>query len=155
MNLIEVLSNYQGEIQENGVLMEYDLFFDNIRENCCRFSIDDNEELEKLKHVISKMKERDEKAEIYVCTYGIDLTEEKIFIYGDMLWIDTIIDLKELNTFFENCRKIEPSSIMLLSEDETLDGIVSLVFLSDGTVQNYESFIQKRELDQIKSLYWD
>lgn len=44
---------------------------------------------------------------------------------------------------------------MLLSEDETLDGIVSLVFLSDGTVQNYESFIQERELDQIKSLYWD
>ncbi|MCM1424454.1 MAG: hypothetical protein NC415_11680 [bacterium] len=33
------------------------------------------------------------------------------------------------------------------------DGTTALVVLADGKV--YNSFIEKRELDKIKSLYWD
>ena len=50
---------------------------------------------------------------------------------------------------------IEPSDIALLDENETIDGAVALVVLEDGKVESYKSFIKKRELDKIKSLYWD
>lgn len=155
MNFIEVVRKYQDKILDDGVLIEYNLFFNNLYEEYCRFSIDEHEELEKINDVILKIKESDKNAEIYVCTYGIDFMDDEIYIYGDTLWIDTIIDLEKIYTYFENSREVEPSDIVLLSEDEMIDGIVALVFTSNGNVEDYKSFIEKKELNKIKSLYWD
>lgn len=155
MNLIEVLRKYQSEILENGVLIEYDLFFQNLCEGCSRFSIDEHEDLEELKNVLINLKKRDGKAEIYVCTYEIDFMDERPLIYGDTLWIDTILDLKELESLFVNCRQIEPSDIALLSDDEMMDGTIALVIMSDNNSKDYSSFIQEKRLCNIKSLYWD
>lgn len=155
MNLIEVVKKYQGKILDDSILVEYDLFFDNILGKYCKFAIDEYQELEELNNVLSKIKESDKNAVIYVCTYGIDFTDNEIHIYGDTLWINTTIGLEKLYGFFENYRRVEPSDIVLLSEDETIDGTITLVFTTKGEVENYKSFIEKRQLSEIKSLYWD
>ncbi|MBD5088428.1 MAG: hypothetical protein HDT30_06385 [Clostridiales bacterium] len=155
MNFIEVITKYQDKILDDGVLIEYNLFFSNLYKKYCRFAIDEKEEIEKLNDVIKKIRESDKNAEIYVCTYGIDFMDDGIYIYADTLWINTTIDLEKIYTYFENYREVEPSDIVLLSEDEMIDGIMTLVFSSNGNVEDYKAFIQKKELNKIKSLYWD
>lgn len=155
MNLIEVVSKYQDEIFDNGVLVEYGLFFNEVAENHCKFAIDEYEELEELNNVILKLIAKDKNAEIYVSTYGIDFLEEKTHIYADSLWINTVIKVGEIYDFFRDSQKVEPTDIVLLAEDETIDGTVALVISAEGKAEDYRSFIEKRQLSKIKSLYWD
>ena len=155
MNLIEIVNKYQNEILDKSILVEYGLFFNEAAENRCKFVIDELKELEELNWVIRKIVVKDKNAEIYVNTYGIDFEEENIHIYADSLWINTMIEVKEMYDFFEDFHKIEPTDIVSLVEDETIDGTVALVISADGIEENYGSFIEKRNLSKIKSLYWD
>ena len=155
MNLIEIVNKYQNEILDKSILGEYGLFFNEVAENRCKFVIDELEELEELNCVIRKIVVEDKNAEIYVNTYGIDFEEENIYIYADSLWINTMLEVKEIYDFFEDFHKIEPTDIVSLVEDETIDGTVALVILANGIEENYRSFIKKRKLSKIKSLYWD
>ena len=155
MNLIEIVNKYKNEILDKSILVEYGLFFNEVAENRCKFVIDELEELEELNCVIRKIVVEDKNAEIYVNTYGIDFEEENIYIYADSLWINTMLEVKEIYDFFEDFHKIEPTDIVSLVEDETIDGTVALVILANGIEENYRSFIKKRKLSKIKSLYWD
>ena len=155
MNLIEIVNKYQNEMLDKSILVEYGLFFNEVAENRCKFVIDELEELEELNCVIRKIVVEDKNAEIYVNTYGIDFEEENIYIYADSLWINTMLEVKEIYDFFEDFHKIEPTDIVSLVEDETIDGTVALVILANGIEENYRSFIKKRKLSKIKSLYWD
>lgn len=155
MNLIEIVNKYQNEILDKSILVEYGLFSNEVAENRCKFVIDELEELEELNCVIRKIVVEDKNAEIYVNTYGIDFEEENIYIYADSLWINTMLEVKEIYDFFEDFHKIEPTDIVSLVEDETIDGTVALVILANGIEENYRSFIKKRKLSKIKSLYWD
>ncbi|MFQ6999929.1 MAG: hypothetical protein ACLRRH_01025 [Clostridium sp.] len=155
MNLIEIVNKYQNEILDKSILAEYGLFFNEVAENRCKFVIDELEELEELNCVIRKIVVEDKNAEIYVNTYGIDFEEENIYIYADSLWINTMLEVKEIYDFFEDFHKIEPTDIVSLVEDETIDGTVALVILANGIEENYRSFIKKRKLSKFKSLYWD
>ena len=155
MNVIEIVNKYQNEILDKSILVEYGLFFNEVAENRCKFVIDELEELEELNCVIRKIVVEDKNAEIYVNTYGIDFEEENIYIYADSLWINTMLEVKEIYDFFEDFHKIEPTDIVSLVEDETIDGTVALVILANGIEENYRSFIKKRKLSKIKSLYWD
>lgn len=154
MNLSEKITYFQNVVQDNFVLIEYDLFFNNIPD-CCIFAVDDHEELEKLDNIIVKIKKKDKKAEIYVCTYFISFTNRWQPIYADNIWIDTVIDIKELEGLFAEFRGIEPYSIVSVADDDTLDGTPAMVFLSDGTDVDYSNFSKDKELSKIKSLYWD
>ena len=98
---------------------------------------------------------KDRNAEIYVNTYGIDFMEENMHIYADSLWIDTILEEKEIYSFFRNSRKVEPTDIVSLEDDETVDGTIALVMAVEGKVTDYNSFIKEKQLCKIKSLYWD
>ena len=149
MNLNELIKKYQKKISDDSILIEYELFFNN---NYCSFAID---EYKKLNNIISKIKESDKNAKIYVCTYGVEFMDNGIHIYGDTLWIDTSINVDKIYDFFKTSKEIEPSDIVLLSDDETIDGVVTLVFMSDGMVEDYKSFIENVQLNKIKSLYWD
>ena len=155
MNLNELVSKYKEKISKDSILMEYEMFFDNIAKNYCRFAIDKYKELEQLNDIILKIKENDKNAKIYVCTYGVDFKNNEIYIYGDTLWIDTIIDTNKIYDFFKSSKEIEPSDIVLLSDYETIDGTIALVFSSDDKVEDYKSFIKNIQLNKIKSLYWD
>ena len=142
MNLIEIVNKYQNEILDKSILVEYGLFFNEVAENRCKFVIDELEELEELNCVIRKIVVEDKNAEIYVNTYGIDFEEENIYIYADSLWINTMLEVKEIYDFFEDFHKIEPTDIVSLVEDETIDGTVALVILANGIEENYRSFIK-------------
>lgn len=66
-----------------------------------------------------------------------------------------MIEVKELYAFFRDFREIEPSDIALLSEDEEMDGAAAIVVSAEGKVEDYRSFIEKRQSCKMKSLYWD
>lgn len=146
MNLIEIVNKYQNEILDKSILVEYGLFFNEVAENRCKFVIDELEELEELNCVIRKIVVEDKNAEIYVNTYGIDFEEENIYIYADSLWINTMLEMKEIYDFFEDFHKVEPTDIVSLVEDETIDGTVALVILANGIEENYRSFIKKKKV---------
>ena len=155
MDLINLINKYKNEILDDSILIEYDLFFNNLFKENCKFVFDNDKELKELNDVILKIKKIDKNAEIYVNTYGINFKNKNIFIYADTLWIDTVVKLNEIFNIFRVFSKIEPSSIVSLDIDETIDGTVSLVFSLDGKIEDYESFIRNRRLSKIKSLYWD
>lgn len=113
MNLIEIVNKYQNEILDKSILVEYGLFFNEVAENRCKFVIDELEELEELNCVIRKIVVEDKNAEIYVNTYGIDFEEENIYIYADSLWINTMLEVKEIYDFFEDFHKIEPTGVSI------------------------------------------
>ena len=146
MNLIEIVNKYQNEILDKSILVEYGLFFNEVAENRCKFVIDELEELEELNCVIRKIVVEDKNAEIYVNTYGIDFEEENIYIYADSLWINTMLEMKEIYDFFEDFHKVDPTDIVSLVEDETIDGTVALVILANGIEENYRSFIKKKKV---------
>jgi len=155
MDLIKLINEYQNKILDDSILIEYDLFFNNLFKENCKFVFDDNKRLKELNDVISEIKKMDKNAEIYVNTYEINFKNKEIFIYADTLWIDTVVKLNEIFNIFKSFSKIEPSDIVLLDIDETIDGTVALVFPLDGRIEDYESFIRNRMLSKIKSLYWD
>ena len=155
MDLINLINKYKNKILDDSILIEYDLFFNNLFKEHCKFVFDDDKELKELNDVILKIKKIDKNAEIYVNTYGINFENKKIFIYADTLWIDTIVKLDEMFNIFRDFSEIEPSDIVSLDINETIDGTVSLVFSLDGRIEDYESFIRNRRLSKIKSLYWD
>lgn len=155
MNIFEKVNQYRDKIHNNSVLIEFDLYYNGIFEQHCSFAIDEQEELEAFNNVIKKLKEKDENAEVYVSTYGIDLANDWGCIYADALWIDTKLDIEELYDLFEHSREVEPSAIMLLTEDETISVETVMVFSSDGTVQDYMAFVKNRRLSNVKNLYWD
>lgn len=43
--------------------------------------------------------------DINLSTYGVNFTDEKIFIYADTLWINTIIELEEISDFLETFQR--------------------------------------------------
>lgn len=155
MNLIELVRKYESEISDNSILVEYALYFKEVAENRCKFAIDEYEELETLKDVISRIIAKDKNAEIYVNTYGIDFTEKNTHIYADSLWVDTILEAEDIYNFFSNSRNVEPTDIVSLEDDETVDGTIALVMALEGKVTDYNSFIKEKKLCKIKSLYWD
>ncbi len=155
MDLIKLINKYKDEISNDSILIEYNLFFSEDVKKYCKFVIDEYEELEKLNNVLLKLKELDKDIEIYVCTYGVDFIESEIHIYGDTLWINTKTELEKIYECFRNCRIVEPSDIVMLCENEGIDGTVALAFSMEGKVENYTSFIEKRQINKIKSLYWD
>ena len=155
MDLINLINKYKNEILDDSILIEYDLFFNNLFKENCKFVFDDDKELKELNDVILKIKKIDKNSEIYVNAYGVPFKNKKIFIYADTLWIDTVVKLNEIFNIFRVFSKIEPSSIVSLDIDETIDGTVSLVFSLDGKIEDYESFIRNRRLSKIKSLYLD
>lgn len=155
MNLIEIVKKYQDEVLEKGILINYSLFFHMNNKNYCRFVIDENEELDELNNVILRLVEKDRNAEIYVSTYSINFAEENTYIYADTLWINSVIDVEELYNFFKSSQNIEPSDVVPLVEDETIDGEIAFVVSAEDKLEDYRPFIKKRQLSMIKSLYWD
>lgn len=155
MDLIGIIKQYKSRIMDEGLLIEYGLFFENMLKQHCTFVLDNDNSIGILNNVLLRIKESDKNAEIYVNTYGIDFTKENLYIYADTLWINTIIGKEKIIGFFNGFPEAEPSDILSLDKDEMADGAVALVVLAGYKVESYKTFIGKRELSKIKSLYWD
>lgn len=155
MNLVNVLKKYQNKLLDKGILIKYNVFFDESSKSQCKFVIDDCERLEALNKIVQKIIKQDSNAEIYVNTYSIDYEGKNTYIYADTLWVNSIISLEELYSFFNDSKNIEPCDIALLTNDEEVDGDIGIVVLSRDNVVDYKSFIEKKQLTMIKSLYWD
>ncbi len=155
MNLLEIVKEHQQEIIDKAILVEYGLYRKELAKNHCKFVIDECEELEALNDVILNLMAKDNNAEIYVNTYGIDFAKETPVIYADSLWIITEIEIEGVRDLFKFSPQIEPTDVVSVVENEAIDGIISLVVLGETKVKKYCSFISDVELSRVKSLYWD
>ena len=155
MSLVDVVKKYQNELSNKGILVEYSLFFDESTKSQCKFVIDDCEKLDVLNKIVQKIIKQDRNAEIYVNTYSINFDGKNTHIYADTLWINSIISLEELYSFFNDNKNIEPGDIVTLANDEAVDGDIAIVVRSKDNVEDYKLFIEKKQLTKIKSLYWD
>lgn len=150
-----IVKKYQDKLLDKGILIKYNLFFDESTKSQCKFVIDDCEKLEVLNKIVQKIIKQDRNAEIYVNTYSINFDGKNTHIYADTLWINSIISLEELYSFFNDNKNIEPGDIVTLANDEAVDGDIAIVVRSKDNVEDYKLFIEKKQLTKIKSLYWD
>ncbi len=143
MNLIKLINKYKNKVVDKFLLVEYDLFFDNSVNEYCKFVIDDYKELKKLNNIILKIKDIDKSSKIYVNTYELDFINEKIFIYTDTLWINTIINLEDILKLFKNTISIEPSNIsLLIDKNKDIYEIPDIVILLDD-IEDYNIFSKR------------
>lgn len=155
MSLSEIIHNHQKEILDSNILVEYNLFFSTSHNQINRFVLDGCTELGELNNLLIKIKELDDNAEIYVNAYGLCGMDTEIFIYADTLWINTTVGINIIANLFNSISDISPSDIVLLKNNERVDGKIDFVVLADGMIESYKSFISKRDLGMIKSIYWD
>lgn len=150
-----IVKKYQDKLLDKGILIKYNLFFDESTKSQSKFVIDDCEKLEVLNKIVQKIIKQDRNAEIYVNTYSINFDRKNTYNYADTLWINSIISLEELYSFFNDNKNIEPGDIVTLANDEAVDGDIAIVVRSKDNVEDYKLFIEKKQLTKIKSLYWD
>lgn len=155
MDLINLINNHKMEILDKIFLIEYNLFFNESVEQYCKFALDENSQLKELHNIILYIKKIDKNSEFYLNTYNINFVDEKLFIYSDTLWINTTIEIDEISMIFDNFKGVQPSSIDLLIEDELLSQMVEFVISSNNKIEDYNLFIESRDLNKIKTLYWD
>lgn len=126
------------------VLVDYQSFFLDTR---CKFSLDEDSDLEVLDKTICKLLSSERQTKIYVCIY---YDETDIGWYSDMIVLDTSLTVKEIASFFVN-RHIEPSAISIL-DGQTFDlDIQTFVNVEpDGKCNDY-SPSNTYTID----LYWD
>ena len=88
MSLTKIIREQQDrDLKLNeSILVEYNLYFEEIEKKNCFFSVDDYEGLKEINKVISQIRKEDKEAEIYVNTYGINFREEPIYIYMRTLY---------------------------------------------------------------------
>ena len=150
-----IVKKYQDKLLDKGILIKYNMFFDESTKSQCKFVIDDCEKLEVLNKIVQIIIKQDRNAEIYVNTYSINFDRKNTYNYADTLWINSIISLEELYSFFNDNKNIEPGDIVTLANDEAVDGDIAIVVRSKDNVEDYKLFIEKKQLTKIKSLYWD
>ena len=151
MNIIQQIQKYDDQTKEKGFLVQQDLFFDKTLQENCRFVLDEPETMQMLHNFLDKIKIMDKTAQVYVSTYPLYNEQEKPFLYADTLWIDTEVSLEEIAQYFADCRVIEPSSIDAVTREE----IQEIDFVFTEKVMGCKKFFQKKNLERIKSLYWD
>lgn len=155
MILQEMYANKKVHIDNmDCILVDYDLFFDEQlgKYNC--FSIDEEDELEKIKEVCYKLMQLGAKTYIFAYSEDENSLGEK-YIYADCLWIDTRLTVKDLSGFFvKKYKSIEPSDISLI-KDTGYNQNDLFLFKLTGKVVKFKEIINETTMEDIKSLYWD
>lgn len=155
MNLLEMYYNAKHLISaDDSILIDYDLFFDDQRENCKGVVIDEEDELEEVLALVSKLKKQFSDSTVYVCAYGEILSGINV-IYADSLWIHTKENVNDLVSFFEELDLLEPEDIFPLSETEDYFQEKILLFQSTGDVVNLRDKVDESFMKDIKCVYWD
>ena len=117
------------------------------------FVLDEETQIEQLEEVFLEIKKFDNSIEIFVSTYPIEIIENGIRMYSDMLWIKTKLECIQLESIFTKYRQSEPSSIFDLTEEEK--GCVELYIDTEFRQKEFAMVSDLFELDEIKILYWD
>lgn len=157
MNLQEMYKKKNVKINDmDCLLVDYDLFFNEElgKYNC--FSIDDMDEISKIKTICYKLIQLG--AKIYVFAYNENENSRgEKYIYADCLWVDTTLSVNELYTFFKEDKDVEPSDISIVKKTGEYNQNNLFLFKATGEIVEFKKIIDTTETDltNIKSLYWD
>lgn len=117
------------------------------------FVLDEKKQIEQLEEALLEINKLDANMMIYVSTYPIEIIENEIKMYSDMLWIKTKLSCIHLEAFFSKYREIEPSSIFDLTEEEK--GYAELYIDTGFQHKEFARVSDLFKLDEIRILYWD
>lgn len=161
MELLKMYHSVQNQIpEEHFILIDYDLYFDEIRGCCKGFVIDDPEALEQVKLFVSRLKNKISDIIVYVCAYGGSITNAKgeEILYADSFYLYTKTDLNFISDLFEdsNLREIEPSAIFPLSDAQE-DYFQEKIFLfkTTGDIVDLREEVDEIFMKDMKCIYWD
>jgi len=146
---------------KEGLLVEFDIFF-NSKINGCHFVIEDDTELKEIRSIVNNIKYIDKSSSIFCCTYGVNIIDGNPFIYCDNVWVKTTLSIDDINAIFikydyeyNPLRPIIPSNITLLSEEEINNTNIKYIVLSDGSIHKYIDSLPTIKFDKFISVYWD
>lgn len=122
-------------------IIDYKAFFEDTN---CRFSLDEINELQELKSILSRILIDDRFAKVYVSMYYDKLEDiyKNLFWYSDIIILDTNMTINKIENYFVDC-DFEPSYIMEQEEQVYLASI-------DG-----KNNVYKRECKNLISIYWN
>lgn len=150
------------QMSNNDVLLiEYNMFFNDLRDICV-FVIDDKDELLELKNVLHYIKSIDKDASFFCCTYGVDRSDDKIYVYCDNLFVLTSLCVEEVQSIFSKYdtlnnpfRGIVPSNITALSVDDMTSETIKYVIYDNGIIKDFHEAWGTVEISKIISILWD
>ncbi|MDF2700190.1 MAG: hypothetical protein K0Q49_1746 [Haloplasmataceae bacterium] len=122
-------------------IVDYNNFFNDAN---CRFSLDDNNELQHLNSLLNRLLMDDRLASVYVSMYYDELedVDHNMFWYSDTIILDTNMSLSETENYFADCN-FQPSQII---EQEELLYFVLI---------NGQNNVYKNKCKNLISIYWD
>lgn len=156
--------NYDlNEIYEKneGLLIDYDVFF---KQMCdiCYFSIEGECQLTELKQIISNLKDKYSESKIFLYTYAIKKNDNTIFLYSDIMWIETHMKKIEFTNIFSKYdtpnnefRSMVPSEIFTINDDYFLTLEVDRVITNEDTIISFSDYLNNVDKNIVKLLYWD
>lgn len=152
MRLLDVIKNNKNNFLNKSMLINYNIYMNSVKNQNCKFVIDNQVECEQINLILDKIKELDKHAKVYVNTYYISY-ENDVKIYSDTIWICTYLDLDSVcELFYKN--NIEPSDIELI-QDNLSDEKLSYVIYENYQIEEIRDFYDKCQNQNICSIYWD
>lgn len=136
--IIEINNNLKND---KITIIDYKAFFEDTN---CRFSLDEINQLQELKRILSRILVDDRLVKVYVSMYYDKLEDiyKNMFWYSDIIILDTNMTRNEIENYFVNC-DFEPSDFM---EQEEQLHLVSI----DGKNKVY-----KRDCKNLIGVYWN
>jgi hypothetical protein len=143
--------------QSDYILVDYDLFFNEHFGIHSKFSIDNQNDLDDIKHLLDEMKNNDIAMDIFVLADSyitIDCQGNKS-IYADCIWLNTRIGAEVIKSKFDGKKAIQPSSISDLVEMEEFTQEQFYLFKNSGEIVDIKDTCSECEFKNVKILYWD
>ena len=136
--VVEINNNL---INDKISIIDYNGFF---KDTNCRFSLDEVNELQELKSILSRILIDDRLANVYVSMYYDKLEDiyKNMFWYSDTIILDTNMTIDEIENYFVDS-DFKPSEI--IEQEEQLQ-LVSI----DG-----KNSVYKNKCKNLISIYWD
>lgn len=136
--VVEINNNL---INDKISIIDYNGFFEDTN---CRFSLDEVNELQEFKSILSRILIDDRLANIYVSMYYVKLEDifKNMFWYADTIVLDTNMTVNEIENYFVDS-DFKPSEII---EQEERLWLVSI----DG-----KNNVYKNKCKNLIGIYWD
>lgn len=156
MGLLETVLGFREFDLNDDVLMKFSDYFDEESKTYNEFSLDDERPI--LKRLVQMIRGVDLDSQVFVCTYGYEITNShgETSTYADTIWIDTILPISKIEELIAESGIDEPSDISLVgSRDSSGEGTVWLISESEENIPEIIEFSDRQKIDTMLQLYWD
>lgn len=156
MGILETVFNSTEFDLTDGVLMEFNDYFNKRDRDYNGFSLDE-EDINALRNFVTQIKSIDSDSTVYVSTYGYEIINNKgeKSTYADTLLIDTMLSVSKIEEIIEKCGVDEPGDISIV-KDSGENGKSNIWLISQvGGKPQITKITDHEKTNQMIMLYWD